>query len=129
MNPDQIDSIAAGFARWLSEPGERPGSPEEQLAAYLRRGRRCSIEGCDKRHDSKGLCGMHNARLRRTGSTDPRPIGRPPGPIRHGTYGGSFACARRCGEVCPDCREARIAYKRARRALRSAERRQSQEAA
>lgn len=27
--------------------------------------RTCSVEGCDKKHDSKGLCGMHALRARR----------------------------------------------------------------
>lgn len=36
--------------------------------------RTCSIEGCGSPHKSKGLCGMHYARLIRTGS--PGPAGR-----------------------------------------------------
>lgn len=35
--------------------------------------RPCTIPGCDKRLRSGGLCSMHRARLRRTGTTDPRP--------------------------------------------------------
>lgn len=27
----------------------------------------CQIEGCDRRHDSRGYCGMHAQRLRRNG--------------------------------------------------------------
>ena len=30
----------------------------------------CSVDGCDKAHASKGLCGMHYARLKRAGTTD-----------------------------------------------------------
>jgi len=36
----------------------------------------------------------------------------PPGPVRHGTYLGYSSDGRRCG----DCREAKAAYERARRA-------------
>lgn len=34
----------------------------------------CSIDGCDRQHMAKGLCGTHYMRLRRTGGTaDPKP--------------------------------------------------------
>lgn len=31
----------------------------------------CSVEGCEKRHNSHGLCGMHSKRLERHGTLDP----------------------------------------------------------
>lgn len=33
----------------------------------------CTVEGCEKPHASRGMCGMHVHRVRSTGSTDPRP--------------------------------------------------------
>ena len=30
--------------------------------------RLCSVEGCNKKHDSHGYCGMHSMRVRRTGN-------------------------------------------------------------
>lgn len=30
--------------------------------------RKCSIDGCNKRHDSHGYCGMHSQRFRRYGN-------------------------------------------------------------
>jgi len=32
--------------------------------------RKCSVKGCDKKHESKGLCGLHYKRFRKTGSTE-----------------------------------------------------------
>lgn len=37
----------------------------------------CTIDGCEKPHESNGLCGMHHMRLRRTGTTDDRPAPAP----------------------------------------------------
>lgn len=36
----------------------------------------CSVLGCDRRHYGKGLCALHYARYRRTGTTDARPVGK-----------------------------------------------------
>lgn len=30
--------------------------------------RHCSVGGCERKHDSRGYCGMHNMRIKRTGS-------------------------------------------------------------
>lgn len=33
--------------------------------------RKCSVEGCERKHGAKGLCRMHYSRKRRNGHTDP----------------------------------------------------------
>lgn len=58
----------------------------------------CSVEECDKRGYSKGMCAMHYARLRRTGTTDARER------TGHGHTRYRYGCR------CEVCRAARAAW-------------------
>lgn len=62
-----------------SEPDcQRPSAARSMCTSHYARWRRstlpiCTVDGCDKRTDSLGLCPMHYRRLRDHGSLDDRP--------------------------------------------------------
>lgn len=37
----------------------------------------CSVDNCERQHNAHGLCGMHGARMRRSGTTNLQPQSRP----------------------------------------------------
>jgi hypothetical protein len=59
------DSAAA---RALAERASGVKSPKVES----RPARVCTVEGCDRRHSSRGLCVVHYYRMKRTGTTDAR---------------------------------------------------------
>ena len=42
------------------------GRPKEFYSTKI-----CSVDGCEKRREKNGMCGMHNARIRRHGHLEP----------------------------------------------------------
>ena len=59
------------MARVLIDTGLTDQDVMEELARTSVYPEICTVEGCDKLHEAKGLCASHYYRKRRTGNVDP----------------------------------------------------------